>query len=190
MAGFNTTVDGLVGTGTVGSSSGSPTLTVGNASGTATFSGLIQDALSLVKAGSGTQTLAGTGSYSGSTTVSAGVLQLASSTALPSITALIVNSTAVRGLDLAGYGATIGTISGTGAIGSSAGAPTLTIGNGGGSNTFSGTLQDALALVKTGSGTQLLGGRTTIQAARRSPPACCNSRAPATFPRPRRRARS
>ena len=168
MAGFNTTVNGLFGTGTVGSSSGSPTLTVGNVGGTATFSGVIQDAVNLVKAGSGTQTLSGTDTYVGSTTIAAGTLQLGSSTALPSTTPLTVNGTAVRGLDLAGYNATIGAISGTGAIGSSLGSPALTIGNGGGSGTFSGTIQDSLALVKSGSGTQFLSstdsyaGGTTI----------------------------
>ena len=161
MAGFAATIDGLSGSGSVGSSSGSPTLTVGNANGTATFNGVIQDTINLVKAGTGTQNLSGTGSYTGSTTISAGVLQLGSSTALQSTTPITVNSTAALGLDLAGNNATVGQISGAGTIGSSTGAPTLTIGNGGGSGAFSGGLTGSGNLVKAGSGTQVLSGANT-----------------------------
>ena len=119
MAGYSATIDALSGTGTLGSSTGSPTLTFGNINGTATFAGTIQDAVSLVKAGNGTETLSGTGTYTGSTTINAGSLVLGSSTAIQNTSSLTVNSTAGRGLDLYGFNATVGPINGTGAIGSS-----------------------------------------------------------------------
>jgi autotransporter-associated beta strand protein len=78
-----------------GSSVANATLTI-NGSATKTFTGTIQDGagggiLSIIKMGSGTQTLGGTLSYSGLTTVSAGTLAL---TATPSATSgYVVNGT-------------------------------------------------------------------------------------------------
>ena len=82
LNGFSNTIASLSGTGGVSNlSGGSATLTVGDANST-TFSGVLTDlaasapsgALSLVKVGTGTLTLSGTNTYSGSTTVNAGVL--------------------------------------------------------------------------------------------------------------------
>ena len=70
---------------TVQNTSGTPaTLTV-NGSATTSFTGTLQDgsgggALSLIKSGSGSQTIGGTLAYSGSTTVSAGTLALTTPT--------------------------------------------------------------------------------------------------------------
>jgi autotransporter-associated beta strand protein len=69
--------------------SGTPTLTLGDGDASATFSGAIGNAagvLSLVKIGSGMQTLASTNTYSGPTTVQQGTLQLANAAALASST--------------------------------------------------------------------------------------------------------
>ena len=77
LAGFSDTINGLTGSGTVEAGSGAPVLTVGDGNATASFSGLIRNpagALSLVKIGSGVQTLVGANTYSGSTSVSAGTL--------------------------------------------------------------------------------------------------------------------
>jgi fibronectin-binding autotransporter adhesin len=66
---------------------GVTSLTLNTAAGTAvTYSGSIDDgasALNLIKTGPGTQTLSGSNSYTGTTTVSGGVLSAASYTSLP-----------------------------------------------------------------------------------------------------------
>ena len=96
MAGFSDTINGLSGNGTVDNSTGTGnTLTVGNNNATSVFSGTIQDtsgSLALTKTGTGTLTLSGTNSYSGATTVGAGVLQVGSSGALPGSSAVSVSS--------------------------------------------------------------------------------------------------
>ena len=77
------TVDALNGAGTVQHTSfgGTENFTVGVNGGSGTFSGLITDtsghALTLVKKGNGTQVLSGNNSYSGGTTLNAGVLSFA-----------------------------------------------------------------------------------------------------------------
>ena len=85
-------VDQLTGSGTVQSGltgySYSNTLTVGVAGGSGAFSGVIQNGggtsvLTLVKSGAGTQTLSGTNTYSGITTINAGTLQATKAAALP-----------------------------------------------------------------------------------------------------------
>ncbi len=78
------TVDALNGAGTVQHTSyGGPTnLTVGVANGSGTFAGVITDQpannhlLNLVKQGSGLQVLSGNNTYSGSTAITAGTLQI------------------------------------------------------------------------------------------------------------------
>ncbi|MEI6646554.1 MAG: autotransporter-associated beta strand repeat-containing protein [bacterium] len=82
LGGFSETINGLSGSGIVDGVSGSPTLTVGDndATGTTnTFAGVIKNTagiLSLTKIGSGTLTLSGTSTYSGSTGVSNGTLSV------------------------------------------------------------------------------------------------------------------
>ena len=77
LGGFSETINGLSGSGSVDGGSGTPTLTVGDGDASATFSGAIGNTaglLSLVKIGSGVQTLASTNTYSGPTSVNAGTL--------------------------------------------------------------------------------------------------------------------
>ncbi len=83
----NQTIAGLNGgTGTVTNSGGAKILTLGG-SGTYSFGGTITatntNNMAIVKSGAGTQILSGTNNYTGATTVSAGVLELASANALP-----------------------------------------------------------------------------------------------------------
>jgi autotransporter-associated beta strand protein len=84
MAGLNQQVGALssTGTGTITTTSGSPALTVNQNTNT-TFAGTLSGAVSLTKQGTGNLNLNGTDSYTGTTTVSAGTLQLKQLTAGP-----------------------------------------------------------------------------------------------------------
>jgi fibronectin-binding autotransporter adhesin len=101
LAGFNQTVNALVGTkntSNVGadstrivtnSATGTSTLTVGNGNGTGTFNGVIQDGgagrvVALTKTGTGTLTLVGDSNYSGVTTISGGAIAITHANALGS----------------------------------------------------------------------------------------------------------
>lgn len=89
LNGKSETINGLMGGANpnqaivTNSVAGSSVLTVGGGDATATFAGRIQDGgagktLALIKTGLGTQVIAGTNTYSGNTTVSAGTLSLSS----------------------------------------------------------------------------------------------------------------
>lgn len=81
LAGFSETINGLGGNGIVDGTSGTPTLTLGDNDATSSFSGVIRNTagtLTLVKIGTGTQTLTGTSTFTGSTTISAGSLTVPS----------------------------------------------------------------------------------------------------------------
>jgi len=95
MAGFSETVGSLSGAGTVtNSGTTGATLTVGGNSSSTTFSGVIQNGsglVSLTKSGAGTMVISGSNTYTGSTTLSGGTLQLGASNVLPDATTLILN---------------------------------------------------------------------------------------------------
>ena len=69
---FNQTIGSLAGAGNV--TLGTAALTAGGNNSSTTFSGVISDTGSLVKAGTGTLTLTGTNTHSGGTTINAGTL--------------------------------------------------------------------------------------------------------------------
>jgi autotransporter-associated beta strand protein len=79
---FSETINGLSGTGTVDTvAGGTPTLTVGANDQTSTFSGTIKNTagtLALSKTGTGTLALTSASTYSGGTTISAGILSFTS----------------------------------------------------------------------------------------------------------------
>ena len=74
------TINGLNGSGTVNSpNGGGSTLILGDGNASGNFSGILKNtgaALSLIKIGSGTQTLTGANTYTGTTTVNGGILAL------------------------------------------------------------------------------------------------------------------
>jgi autotransporter-associated beta strand protein len=82
LSGNNETINGLSTAGTnpfraYVTSSGAATLTVGANNASGNFSGSIQNAISLAKAGTGTLTLSGSNTYTGATTIINGCLKLA-----------------------------------------------------------------------------------------------------------------
>ena len=88
LNGVSDTIDGLFGTGTV--LLGGGTLTVGAANGGGNFSGSIQESGAFVKTGSGTQVLSGTNSYTTSTTIDEGVLQITNNSSLGDVSAALI----------------------------------------------------------------------------------------------------
>lgn len=121
--------------------------------------------VSLVKQGTGTLVLSGANTLT-TVNVAAGTLRLGSSSAIGSTAsspALVVDGT----LDLAGFSANRGVLSGSGTITNSASATTstLTVGTGAiGTTTFSGVIQNGggtVALTKVGTGTLILSGANT-----------------------------
>ncbi len=123
---WNASAGGLTFAGAVGLQTN---LTITGAA-TTTVSGVIANgataAGTLTKAGAGTLVLSGANTYSGATNVSAGTLQLGANDALSSSSAVTIASGAT--VDLGGYNATLGAISGAGALQMSGGA--LTLGSG------------------------------------------------------------
>jgi autotransporter-associated beta strand protein len=124
LNGFDNTIRSLSGSGIVSNNTigTAATLIIASPSGTTTFSGLIADGgatLSLVKAGAGTQVLAGDNTYTGTTTVNGGILSVNGSIASSSLTTVnadarlggngTVGDTSIAGGTLA-PGNSIGTI--------------------------------------------------------------------------------
>jgi autotransporter-associated beta strand protein len=133
----------------------------------ATLSGVISSSTGtggLIKSGTGTLTLSAQNTYTGPTTINAGVLQIASgNNRLPVGTAVTLANAAGAALNLNNLSQTIGTLSGGGPSGGNVmlGSGTLTVGNSS-STTYSGVISGTNGkLVKTGSGALTLTGANT-----------------------------
>ncbi len=113
---------------------------------------------SITKLGAGNMTLNAAGTYTGATTVNAGILYTQGTNFLPTTTALTIADGAAV---ITGNGSqTLASLAGgTGTAGFNLGTGTLTVGDTT-ATTFGGTLT-AAGLTKTGSGTLTLGGGTT-----------------------------
>jgi autotransporter-associated beta strand protein len=154
---FAGTNDLNVGTGAVTLSANR---TVTTSAGTLTVGGVIGGAFNLAKAGSGTLTLTGSNTYGGTTTISAGTLQVGSGgTAgrLPSSSAVTNNGTLAFNRTDSYGGAVANVISGSGSVTVAGGALTLS-----GANTYAGaTTITAGSLLVSGSLTGT-GGAVTV----------------------------
>ncbi|MEO6477244.1 autotransporter-associated beta strand repeat-containing protein [Luteolibacter sp.] len=167
LNGFATTVNGLVGTGTVTNSSATAAiLTAGANDQSSTFSGNFQNGTGTVgftKTGTGTLTLSGNNTHSGATTISTGTLSVGSTTALSANSTVTI--AAAGFLDVNGYDVTIDGLLGTGTLNNNGASPsTLNAGAGGASTQFDGVIADGtntIALTKSGAGTLTLTGVNT-----------------------------
>ena len=101
--------------------------------------------------------LAGTNTYAGATTVSAGTLRTSTSNAFGNGNPLLIGAGAT--VDLNGFSQSVGSIGGSGDI--LLGNGTLTTGADGTSGLFGGTIAGGGALVKAGGGTLVLTGANT-----------------------------
>jgi autotransporter-associated beta strand protein len=158
-------------------SAGAKILAVAGA-GNTDISGIVADggalSVGLTKDGAGTWTLNNANTYTGGTTINAGILKAGSTTAFGTATgaSLTFGSGSTGTVQLNGNSMTViglntaDLLPPTGAIveNSGAGTATLTVDNAG-DNTFAGTLQNGsagtLALTKTGAGTLTLSGTNT-----------------------------
>jgi autotransporter-associated beta strand protein len=119
-----------------------------------TINGNLTNSANLIKSGSGTLVLAGGNHYSGSTTLSNGLLQLGSSVSLTNGSALAINGGA---LDMAGYVASVGSLSGSSASGSITNNTVLTV-NQTANGVFAGVLAGTGNLTKKGASILMLSG--------------------------------
>ena len=147
---------GSLGTGTVTDNSA----LIFNRSGASSFGGAISGAGSLTKTGSGDLVLGGSNSFSGATTISQGMLQLANSAALLNTTVAINTD---NGLQFSpGVGTYyLGGLSGGNLLqlaDTANGAIRLVVGSNGASTTFGGAIGGNGSLTKTGPGTLVLSG--------------------------------
>ena len=115
LNGFSETVGSLTGAGTITSSSaGTPVLITGGDNTNTTFSGIIQNGsattVSLAKVGTGNQTLSGVNTYTGSTTISGGILNLGAAGVIADVSAVSLNGGSLSTGATTGFSETVGTL--------------------------------------------------------------------------------
>ena len=115
MNSFNETVGSITGAGTIENASGGGniTLTTGGDNSSTTFSGIAQNTsgtLSISKSGSGTFTLSGANTYTGTTTTTAGTVELGASGVLSNSSNFVASGGILSTGSSAGYSETAGTI--------------------------------------------------------------------------------
>jgi len=163
-------IDGLTGSGgtILNNGVGASTLTFGIGNSSNTYSGIFSNGsggLSLVKAGTGTETFNGLNTYSGSTTVNGGILKAGvANQSFGIASAITLANVAGVGLDITGFNTIIGSLTGGGATGGNVtlGSNILTIGS---NNTspaaYVGIISGTGGITKNGTGTLTLSGANT-----------------------------
>ncbi|MGL4315480.1 MAG: autotransporter-associated beta strand repeat-containing protein [Pseudomonas sp.] len=150
------------------------TLTLGGVTPTITTSAdarinsVLAGNVGLTKDGSGTLILGGANTYTGSTIINAGVLQLTgASNRLPTATDLTIANVAGATLDLNSLNQQLASLAGGGASGGavSLGSGTLTLSKASGSTNFAGVISGSGGLTKAGASTQILSGANSYSGA-------------------------
>jgi autotransporter-associated beta strand protein len=109
------------------------------------------------KVGAGTLVISGANTYTGTTSISQGLLQLGNHHAIPDSSNVDITG---GSLNLNGFQDTIGSLSGSGPI--SLGGGILTVGANSASTTYSGVISGAGGLGKIGTGTLTLAGNNSV----------------------------
>ena len=143
----NETIGSLAGAGSV--ALGSYTLSTGASGASTTFSGVLSGSGNLAKGGSGTLTLSGANTYTGTTSISGGTLSVTDATNIGSGTLTIDLGT----LAITGTGASFAN-----AITAGTGGATISVSN---TATLTGVVGGSGALTKTGTGSLTLSGTNT-----------------------------
>jgi fibronectin-binding autotransporter adhesin len=158
----------LSGSGTLatGGTGTNPLHKIGALSTDTTFSGAIGATVNLEKVGTGSLTLSGTNTHTGTTTLSAGTLNLSNSLALQNSTLAYSAGTLVLDQSVVSNAFTFGGLSGTSAIAlqNNAGSPAavaLTVGGNNATTAYSGNLSGGGSLTKNGTGALTLSGTNT-----------------------------
>lgn len=133
------------------------TLTTGGDNTSTVYSGVIEGAGALTKAGSGDFTLSGANTYTGITTVSDGTLTLQGGAAIANSGAVVLTGDGVLDVDTA---ETIGSLAGVAGTGATLDAA-LTTGGDNTSTTMAGNISGAGDFFKVGTGTMTLSGTNT-----------------------------
>lgn len=173
LAGFNETVNGLGGTGSVTSSTTAATLTVGGDNASSSFGGALGGPVTLAKTGSGTLTLSGVNTLTGGVSIASGGLALGSggtTGSLPAALTIANNGTlTINRSNNTAQGTDFGLITGSGALVKSGGSATTLVLNQ--ANTYAGlttvaggnlTLAAGGALGSTAAGTVVANGATLV----------------------------
>jgi fibronectin-binding autotransporter adhesin len=157
---FNATIGSLASTaaGKVTLENGS--LTAGGNNATTTNSAVISGTGGFTKAGTGLLVLSGANTYTNTTTVGGGTLQLSASTRLAVTSPLVVSNGAVFNLN--SFNQTVASLAGAGSV--TLGSGTLTAGNAS-SPVFSGAISGTGAFTKVGTGTQTFSGTNSYSGA-------------------------
>ncbi|MCM3878652.1 MAG: autotransporter-associated beta strand repeat-containing protein, partial [Vicinamibacterales bacterium] len=138
-----------------------PTITL--TAGTTTIASAVAGTAGLTVAGTGTVILSNAANtYTGTTTINGGTLQISAANRLPTTTNIVLGNVAGATLNLNGFAQTVASLSGGGASGGAVtlGAGTLTV-SPAGSTEFAGTISGTGGLAKGGAGTQVLSGTNT-----------------------------
>jgi len=140
-------------------------LLTASGTGDATVSGAISGTGGLTKSGNGTLRLDGANTYTGATAVNGGTLEVRSTSALGSTSAVVtLANTAGANLDITGFDTTVGSVAGGGATGGNIvlGAATLTTGGLNTATTYSGAISGTGgSFVKNGTATMTFSGSTS-----------------------------
>jgi autotransporter-associated beta strand protein len=166
LNGYNASVGALTGGGSSGGNItlGSGTLTVGGGPTVAGYTGVISGSGGLTKTGTNLLNLGAVNTYTGSTTINGGTLQMGVVNALSTSTAVTLANTAGATFDLNSYNTSVGSLSGGGASGGNVtlGTATLTTGGSNASTTYAGVISGGGGLTKTGTGQMILSGQNTF----------------------------
>ncbi len=158
LAGFNQSVGSLAGSG--GVTLGAATLTTGGSNNTTSFSGIISGTGGLTKVGSGTQTLTGANTYSGITTLNAGVLAISADNNLGAVPgAPVANRLTFNGGTLRAIASF--TLAPNRGITLLAGGGTIAV-TGANVLTYAGVIAGSGGLTKSNGGTLILSGGNTF----------------------------